>query len=50
MADKKVKVGETCARAPTALSQVAYNPESIRDTRTLAGPYLTQRPESAKRK
>ena len=49
MTDKKVKVGQTCARPPTAMSKVVRSPESIRDTRTLAGPYLTQRPDSVKR-
>ena len=49
MANKKAKEVQTCARPPTEMSQVIYGPNVIRDTRTLAGQYLAQRPEAAER-
>ena len=48
MAERKVKREQTYGHPPTAASKVNRNPESIRDTRTLAGPYLTQRRENLK--
>lgn len=49
MAEKKANQEQTLGHAPTAASQVVYSPETIRDTRTLAGEYLVQQPESLKR-
>ena len=49
MAKNKENQEQTYGHPPTVASKVIRNPESIRDTRTLAGSYLTQRRESAKR-
>ena len=49
MASKKVNSEKTYGHPPTDASKVVHNPESIRDTRTLAGQYLVQRPEAAER-
>ncbi len=49
MAKKQENQEQTLGHAPTTTSKVVRNSESIRDTRTLAGHYLTQRPDSAKR-
>ena len=49
MTDKKINSERTYGHPPTAASKVVHNPKSIYDERTLTGPYLAQRPVSAKR-
>ena len=49
MTERKTEREQSYGHPPTEASRVVRSPNTMRDTRTLAGEYLTQRPNSAKR-